>query len=198
MSTIPPTPYPYPSPPLQPPRKETSGMAVASLIFGIVGCVPFITGLLAVIFGILGIRRTRDPRYGGSGLAIAGLILGILSLAGWTLSLGAALVAWNASAAARQAAEAFVYDLSRGRIDSAYAMTTQMDRAEFETAAAAIVDQFGASQSVLLFGVPLESVGGGAECELFGLVQFENEPGAAELLLIKVGDEWKVAEFNFE
>jgi len=42
------------------------------------GCVPFLTGLLAVIFGVVGMRRTRDRRVGGRGLAIAGLCLGIV------------------------------------------------------------------------------------------------------------------------
>jgi hypothetical protein len=42
-----PPPAPGPGGYGMPPQRTTSGAAVASLIFGILGCVPFITGLLA-------------------------------------------------------------------------------------------------------------------------------------------------------
>ena len=65
-------------------------MAVASLVLGILGTViglipllafiAIILGLLAVIFGPIGIGRARRVGY-GKGMAIAGLILGIVALA---------------------------------------------------------------------------------------------------------------------
>src|SRR5580658_6772171 len=80
--------YPPPMQPVgygfQPARRRTSGAAITSLVLGIIGCVPFLTGLLAVIFGFMGLRKTRDPNVGGKGLAIAGIILGIVSIIGWT------------------------------------------------------------------------------------------------------------------
>jgi prepilin-type processing-associated H-X9-DG protein len=58
---------------------QGNGMALASLILGIFLCIP-VASLLAVIFGIIGIKKTSDPRVGGKGMAIAGLVLGILGL----------------------------------------------------------------------------------------------------------------------
>ena len=86
MSQIPPPPQPvYPQPQGAPsqysmqPQRQTSGSAVASLICGILGCVPLITGLLAVILGVMGLRATKNPKYTGRGMAVAGLILGLIS-----------------------------------------------------------------------------------------------------------------------
>jgi predicted Zn finger-like uncharacterized protein/prepilin-type processing-associated H-X9-DG protein len=67
-------PYPHPSGP-------TSGWATAALIFGILGfCLPIIGSLLGIIFGIVGISKTRESRAGGRGMAVAGLVLGIVTL----------------------------------------------------------------------------------------------------------------------
>jgi hypothetical protein len=72
----PPMPYqqaPYGDPYAQQPYgapKKTSGWAIATLILGIVGAIPF-----SVICGIVALKRTKDGREGGRGLAIAGLVL---------------------------------------------------------------------------------------------------------------------------
>lgn len=58
--------------------KDKGGFAVASLVLGIVSyvvcCVGPITQILAVIFGIMGIKSSKK------GLAIAGIILGALGI----------------------------------------------------------------------------------------------------------------------
>jgi hypothetical protein len=59
---------PAPAPP--PPPRKTSGFAIASLVFGILGGVLF-----SVIFGIVALRRIRRRNLKGRGLAIAGLVL---------------------------------------------------------------------------------------------------------------------------
>jgi prepilin-type processing-associated H-X9-DG protein/predicted Zn finger-like uncharacterized protein len=64
--------------PLDGPPKP-SGLAIASLVLGLFICLP-IASLLAIIFGIVALSKTRDPRIGGKGLAIAGLVLGIIGL----------------------------------------------------------------------------------------------------------------------
>ena len=64
---------------------SVSGMAIASLVSGVLGlscCLPFIGPALAIIFGHLalgGIKASKG-RLLGSGMAIAGLILGYLNL----------------------------------------------------------------------------------------------------------------------
>jgi len=61
------------------PVPENSGMAIASLVCGLLICVP-LCSLLAIIFGIIGIRQTGSGRRGGQGMAIAGLVLGAVGL----------------------------------------------------------------------------------------------------------------------
>src|SRR6266542_3016794 len=61
-------------------ERKSNGFAIASLVCGILGCTG-IGAILAIIFGILGIQRAKDPRYsGGQGLSIAGIVLGGLML----------------------------------------------------------------------------------------------------------------------
>jgi hypothetical protein len=61
----------------------TSGLAVASMVLGIVGVTFgwFLLGipcLLAVIFGHIGLNQTRNNLKAGRGMAIAGLVLGYI------------------------------------------------------------------------------------------------------------------------
>lgn len=59
---------------------KTSGLAIASLVLGILGfvCIPVIPSLLALIFGIISLKNIGKSAgtLGGKGLAIAGTILG--------------------------------------------------------------------------------------------------------------------------
>jgi hypothetical protein len=63
---------------------KTSGMAVASLVLGITGLViiPFITSILAIIFGVIGLGQIKrsNGAITGKGMAVAGLILGIIGI----------------------------------------------------------------------------------------------------------------------
>ncbi|MGA2440373.1 MAG: GYF domain-containing protein [Tepidisphaeraceae bacterium] len=61
------------------PISGSSGMAIASLVCGLLICVP-VCSLLAIIFGIIGIRQTGGGKRGGQGMAIAGLVLGAVGL----------------------------------------------------------------------------------------------------------------------
>ena len=73
--------YPYYYPPQ--PVKKSSGLAVASLVLGILSIlmaatllIPLICGPLAILFGIL--SRKGDDKL--SGLATAGIICGVVGL----------------------------------------------------------------------------------------------------------------------
>jgi len=73
-------------------EKRTSGMAIASLILGILG-----VSLLAIIFGAIGINQTgKDPNLKGRGMAVAGLVLGILGFIG-TIIWVIAVIFWSTS-----------------------------------------------------------------------------------------------------
>lgn len=93
-----PAPSPVPSAPPAPSASSvpseappTSGLAVASLIMGIVGwfVLPLVGGVLAVVFGHMAKREIAqsEGRLGGDGLATAGLVLGYLGVGLWLLGL---------------------------------------------------------------------------------------------------------------
>lgn len=67
----PPYPYPYP----YPPARSTNGMAIASMVLGIVW-VYWIGSILALIFGYLALSEIRKSKQAGEGMAIAGIVLG--------------------------------------------------------------------------------------------------------------------------
>ncbi len=63
------------------PSQRTSGLAIASLVLGIIPVLG-IGAILAIIFGVKAKNRIRiDPSLSGEGLALAGIILGIIHLA---------------------------------------------------------------------------------------------------------------------
>ena len=70
-----PPPYPYPYP--YPPARSTNGMAIASMVLGILW-LYWIGSILALIFGYVAKKQidTSGGRQGGRGMATAGIVLG--------------------------------------------------------------------------------------------------------------------------
>ncbi len=69
---------------MDPTPRPTSGLAVASLVGGILGwtMLPVLGSLVGVVCGHMARAEIRrDPRLDGDGLAIAGLVLGWTSIA---------------------------------------------------------------------------------------------------------------------
>jgi len=66
--------------PYQAPPKQSAGLGVAALICGITGFCLLLPSIVAVVLGILGMRKQA-----GKGLAIAGLVLGIVGVLWWIL-----------------------------------------------------------------------------------------------------------------
>ena len=73
------------------PSSKVSGMAITSLILGIVSILilmltgwPFLIALLAVIFGHTGLSKVNksDGAITGKGMAITGFVLGYISILG--------------------------------------------------------------------------------------------------------------------
>lgn len=61
---------------------QTSGMAIASLVFGILGFFLYFTSILAIIFGHISLSKINKSNgtLNGKGLAIAGLVTGYITL----------------------------------------------------------------------------------------------------------------------
>jgi hypothetical protein len=83
--------------------KQKSGLAIASLVLGVIGC--FFTSPIGLILGIVAmVKARRHPhQYGGKGLAIAGIVLNGLGLL--FLPVIAAIAIPNLLAARRAANE---------------------------------------------------------------------------------------------
>jgi len=73
--SAPPPGYGYPQP-----TQQGNGLAIASLVCGIIGLLIFgvILGPLAVIFGAIALQRAKRGA-SGKGMAIAGLVLGLIA-----------------------------------------------------------------------------------------------------------------------
>jgi len=93
-----PAPYPSPYQQYQQPgvtvvnqtmmRPNNSGLCVAAMVLGIIAIVLFwapffgiVLGILATIFGAVGIPSSAKKGQAGKGMGIAGLIMGIIALA---------------------------------------------------------------------------------------------------------------------
>jgi hypothetical protein len=68
-------------PPYGPGTQQTNGLAIASLILGIVWITGF-GSLIAIVFGYIAKRQIAqsEGRQSGQGLAIAGIVLGVVGL----------------------------------------------------------------------------------------------------------------------
>jgi hypothetical protein len=94
-SPAPERPWQPPPPPPQPYRQQgPPGIAVASLIVGLIGvmvgllCWMPVPGIIAVILGIIALKQMKTaPDPTGRGLAIAGIVLGSVNLAFFALGI---------------------------------------------------------------------------------------------------------------
>lgn len=66
-------------------KPPASTAAVVALVCGILMCLGPLTGIPAIIAGVVarGAIKKDPANVGGGGLAIAGIVLGILNLLGW-------------------------------------------------------------------------------------------------------------------
>jgi hypothetical protein len=184
----------------QAPQRKTSGAAIASLVFGLLGCIPFITGLLAVVCGILGISKTKDPRYSGRGMAIAGLLLGLLSIVLWGVFGSGMYALYAYGKPAREAANQFARDLSAGSVQAAQAESTStITREELETAVKTMKPWGALKDTTLPVVVMSKSTGSAETVDVGGVAQFQSAPQVAYFAhLIKQNGQFKVDGFFFQ
>jgi Domain of unknown function (DUF4190) len=71
-------------------QTHTAGIAIASLVLGILGMVLLgpLAGIPAVVCGHIALSKLKaNPSLSGRGIAIAGLVTGYLGIAGWSFFL---------------------------------------------------------------------------------------------------------------
>ena len=73
---------------------DTSNFATTSLILGIVSIpliwvfgIGILLGILAIIFGIISLKKIKKEKLAGKSMAIAGIITGCIPIM-WILSIG--------------------------------------------------------------------------------------------------------------
>lgn len=81
-----------PPPPAPPASGGRDGFAITSLVLGI---IPVLAGILAIVFGSIALGRIRRTGRRGKGLAVAGIVLGSLWLVG--IATASIIAATNAA-----------------------------------------------------------------------------------------------------
>jgi hypothetical protein len=94
-SSLPPPP---PAAPMAPVAQKTNGLAIASLVLGILWLF-MIGSILAIVFGHISLSQIKKSNgtQGGRGMAIAGLVLGYLSIVGWILIILVTIIGTSVS-----------------------------------------------------------------------------------------------------
>lgn len=177
------------------PTAGTSVAAVFSLIFGILGCIPMITSVLAVFCGIIGISATKDRRKGGRGLAVAGIVLGLIGIVLWGLLGGGVYTLIVLTRPARNATNQFVTDLGKGNVDAAYSQVTTDISKDDVVSLTAMLKPLGALKDVTS---PVANVDkSNNTAEVAGVATFDKGQQAYDVTLIKQGDGWKIRGIHF-
>ena len=172
--------------------RRSNGAAVASLVLGVLGFVPILTGLCAVVLGIVGLRKSRDPAAGGKGIASAGLTLGIISLLVWGFVGSVLGYGYLQSKPAGGIAKQFLADISADNVNAAMANSTGLTRAQLQTNAQQI-QQFGTLQTVNLTSFKFDAIFGGSKViHLAGTATYSSGQKICTFDLVKQGATYKV------
>ena len=83
---------PPPGYPWAPQPQRTNGMAIASMVLGILW-IYWIGSVLALVFGYIALGQSRQRGEGGAGMAIAGIVLGWVGIGILGLTLVVAIAA---------------------------------------------------------------------------------------------------------
>ena len=168
-----------------PAMTKTSGAAVCSLVCGLVICVPGLTGLVAVITGIIGIAETGKPAVKGRGMAIAGLVLGILSLAGWGAIGAGGYAMYRAAGPQRTFARTFVTDLSANRIDQCVQNSSANLNKDTLATAYQKMQGWGTLQDTTIVAFNLNNTNGNIAGSVTGICKFSAGQHSFLMTLVK-------------
>lgn len=191
---------PRPNQPAYPqPASRTNGWAVVSLSAGLLGCVPYATGFIAVVAGIIGLTKARDPRYPtGRGMAVGGLVLGALSLLFWLFLSSTFVGLFNAAGQQGKLAQEFVQMIAAGAIDPALERATPtFGRGRIEQLSTQMAE-WGTLVDVTSHNNSIDVTGGITTCDVAGTASFPNGEHPFTMTLIKTGDAWQVSAVEFE
>lgn len=181
-----------------PQSRKANAPAIASLVCSIIGCIPFIASLAAIILGIVGLRKTRNPKFGGRTLATLGLVFGLIGLAGWSVVGGVIYLGYTTSKPARATANQFAVDLSSSNVTGAAAASTGMSIEQLNAAALQIQPWGTVTSTTFTSFKTRVNLDGTTTWDLGGLATFTNGGTRSYTVrVIKRGGTYKVHSFNF-
>jgi hypothetical protein len=180
----------------QPPvARSTNGWAIASLIVGIFGCLPIVPGLFAMIFGILGIRKSKV--LGRKGMAYAGLILGTFSFFGWG-AIGVQMSSvYEESIAPRAAVKQFVYDLSSNNSAAAVQRAAGALSRERIDETIDLLQGYGLLRGTTMLAAEEDGFTDCTHWDVFGVARFSPKWLTYKAKVVKEGEVFKITEFEF-
>jgi hypothetical protein len=183
------------NPPAVPSRLSKS--ALFSFIFGLLGCIPFLTGIVALILAIVGLVATGKPGVRGRWMAVVGIILAILSIGFWStagLGIAASWAGIKSAVAVMTApghgARDFIRAVDSGDEAAAKDLTVMNDT-EFTVAKALIKAQGGFIDSTFS---QVNIVNNDARVSGSGSFKTGNRTITADM--VKIGDQWKVKSLS--
>jgi hypothetical protein len=173
-------------------------MALASVIMGALGCLPFISGIAAIWLGVKGLRKTADPRIGGRGLAVGGIVLGLASLIISGVVTTAGLTLYYGTLAQRSLATNFMAHIGAGGAGDAAALCTA-DMGEPRCAALIAQTQpWGQFLRLTHKEISTHADKGRTVSDYKGVATFAAGEHALTLHMVKQGDRWLVDKAEFD
>lgn len=112
-----------------PSKKPRNSAAIVSLLLSLLFFVPILTGAGAIVCGLIGLKRGRNPAVSGRRMAAAGVALGLLSLSAWTYPVALFTCAYVQRPGVEAVCRRFLLDLSAGNQSGAQGLCdgTQID-----------------------------------------------------------------------
>ena len=167
--------------------------AVVSLVLGFVSfCLPILPGLLAVIFGLFGIKRSRDQSVGGRGPAVAGIVLGSLSIMLWLAIMVPFAMTWLQSRPQKALARQFIADLSHQDIDSASKLVATTFGWNHMHDLSDRLNAYGEFKSVNFTGYFYSVVNNTEQWTLTGNAYYAKDYAPFTLITIRQEGQWRV------
>jgi hypothetical protein len=187
------------------PVRKANAWAITSIVASLLGWLPFVPGAVAIIAGVIGIRRSRDDRHDGRGrgLAVAGILLGGISLVAWSLGgmgLGRSLFDFargKTTGEPLRVATAFLEHISVGDVDAAMALGGPALSREQVSGWAESAQAWGTFKQFTAVDRAVETHAGVTIADFAGTADFSEEPHNVAITLIKQGDAWQVSDVRF-
>lgn len=180
------------------PAPKTSVAAVFSLVFGILGCIPFVTSVLAIVCGAVGISATKNNQRSGRGLAIAGICLGLLGVVLWGLFGSAIFAIYKGTGPVRAEGKQFMQNLADGKVDAALAQCNSgVSRGQIENMVKT-VQPLGALRDVTSFSMQANNNNSQVTAELAGAATFDKGQKPFALSFVKENGVWKIKHAAFD